>query len=72
MTRSPVTVWIGPSRTYTQVIFLIPCGPNAMSAEQAKLWLTRTKVKMEEANRLAEEAEHKVSCLCSVAARYVL
>jgi len=32
-----------------------------LCAEQAKLWLTRTKVKLEEANRLAEEAELKVS-----------
>ena len=30
-------------------------------AEQAKLWLTRTKEKLEEANRLAEEAEQKVN-----------
>ena len=27
---------------------------------QEKLWLTRTKAKLEEANHLAEEAEHKV------------
>ena len=31
------------------------------ATKQVKLWVTRTKVKLEEANRLAEEAEEKVS-----------
>ena len=32
-------------------------------AQQEKLWLTRTRAKLEEANHLAEEAEKKVSCI---------